>query len=106
MSINAITMALIDAGIPMKEYVCATSVTLINDTPIIDLNYWEERGPGPELIVGTLPKSGKIVFLQVNSRLHIDNMDKVLKEGMSGNERVHKILDNLIKEHLEKSILT
>lgn len=82
MSINAITMALIDAGIPMKEYVCATSVTLINDTPIIgnkhtlpasndphsisDLNYWEERGPGPELIVGTLPKSGKIVFLQVS----------------------------------------
>ena len=35
MSINAITMALIDAGIPMRDYVCATSATLINDIPIV-----------------------------------------------------------------------
>lgn len=34
-SINAITMALIDAGIPMRDYVCATSATLINDIPIV-----------------------------------------------------------------------
>ena len=30
-----------------------------------DLNYLEETAGGPRLTVATLPKSGKIVFLQV-----------------------------------------
>lgn len=30
-----------------------------------DLNYLEERAGGPDLTVATLPKSGKIVLLQV-----------------------------------------
>ena len=33
--VNAATMALIDAGIPMKDYVCACSASYIEDTPIL-----------------------------------------------------------------------
>ena len=35
MCINAATMALIDAGIPMKDFVCACSSSYIEDTPIL-----------------------------------------------------------------------
>ncbi len=34
-SVNAATMALIDAGIPMKDYVCACSASYIQDTPML-----------------------------------------------------------------------
>lgn len=34
-SINAATMALIDAGIPMKDFVCACSASYIEDTPLL-----------------------------------------------------------------------
>lgn len=65
--INAAAMALIDAGIPMKDFVCACSASYIEDTPMLDLNYLEETSGGPDLTVATLPKSGKIVLLQVGS---------------------------------------
>lgn len=35
--INAATMALIDAGIPMKDFVCATSAGYIEDCPVLGL---------------------------------------------------------------------
>lgn len=34
-SINAGTLALIDAGIPMKDFVCACSATYLEDTPLL-----------------------------------------------------------------------
>ena len=33
--VNAATVALIDAGIPMKDFVCACSASYIEDTPIL-----------------------------------------------------------------------
>lgn len=115
-----------------------------------DLNYLEETAGGPDLTVAMLPKSGKIVLLQVcvisiekawyksivmvtivilvqeylafnlhfhcwsgflpcfqmDSRLHMDNLDKVLKSAMQGCARVHTVLDSSIKNHLEESIPT
>ena len=59
--INAATMALIDAGIAMKDFVCACSSSLIEDTTVVgmnllfslpfiplfsDLNYLEESARG------------------------------------------------------------
>ena len=33
--INAATMALIDAGVPMKDFVCACNAGYIEDTPLV-----------------------------------------------------------------------
>ena len=33
--INAVTMALIDAGVPMKDFVCACNAGFIDDTPLV-----------------------------------------------------------------------
>lgn len=35
MCVNAATMALIDAGVPMKDFVCACSAGYIEDTPLL-----------------------------------------------------------------------
>lgn len=36
-SINAATMALIDAGIPIKDFVCAASASYVEGTPMLGL---------------------------------------------------------------------
>ncbi|XP_064394974.1 exosome complex component RRP41-like [Halichondria panicea] len=101
--INAATMALIDAGIPMRDYVCASSASFIEDTPMLDLNYLEQTSGGPDLTVATLPKSGKIVLMQMDSRLHTDSLSKVLDIATQGCKRVHTILDTVVKKNLETS---
>jgi exosome complex component RRP41 len=104
--INAITMALIDAGIPMKDYVCSCTVSLINDAPLTDLNYLEEMAGFPELVLAILPKSCKIILLQISSRLHTDNLDSLMSAAMEGSKRVHTILDKIIKGHLQNSTIS
>lgn len=48
-AINASTLALIDAGIPMKDIVCACSATFVKDTPLVDVNHMEENHAGSEV---------------------------------------------------------
>lgn len=49
--VNAATMALIDAGIPMKDFVCACSASYVEDTSILgehcmSLGCWEDTRLG------------------------------------------------------------
>ncbi|KAH3769435.1 exosome complex component RRP41-like [Dreissena polymorpha] len=102
-SVNAATLALIDAGIPMKDYVCACAASYVSDTPIVDINYLEESSGGAELIVATLPKSEQIVFLEQNSRLHEDNLGPVLDLAVKGCKDIHAVLDQAVKDHVAEA---
>ncbi len=93
-------MAVIDAGIPMKDYVCACSASYIDDTPVVDINYLEESSGNPELIVSTLPKSEHMVFLEMNGRLHEDNLSKVLETATKGCKDIYNILDKIVRDHV------
>ncbi|KAJ8303524.1 hypothetical protein KUTeg_019920 [Tegillarca granosa] len=101
-SVNAATLALIDAGIPLKDYVCACSASFVNDSPIVDINYLEESSGKPEIIVATLPKSEQIVFLEMNSRLHEDNLSKVVDTAVKGCKDVYQILDTAVRDHVSQ----
>lgn len=59
-------MALIDAGIPMMDYVCACSAGCIDKEPVLDLNNLEEASDTPELTVAILPRTGKVTLLEVS----------------------------------------
>jgi len=37
-AINAVTLALVDAGIPMNDYICATSVGLVDNKAILGMS--------------------------------------------------------------------
>ncbi|KAK2171791.1 hypothetical protein NP493_1028g00048 [Ridgeia piscesae] len=99
-SVNAATLALIDAGIPMKDYVCACSASFIDETPLMDINYTEESSATPQLIVSILPKSEHLVFVEMNSRLHEDQLSRVLDIAVKGCSDIYHILDRAVKEHL------
>lgn len=54
-------MALIDAGIPLTEYVVACTASLANgDVPLVDISHLEETSGGPNLTIAALPLSGKV----------------------------------------------
>lgn len=49
-SVNAATLALIDAGVPMRDILSAVTVGYLDGETLVDLNKTEERGRGPELL--------------------------------------------------------
>ncbi|KJE91386.1 exosome component 4 [Capsaspora owczarzaki ATCC 30864] len=96
--INAATLALMDAGIAMKDFVCACSVGCIDDTPLLDINYIEDSAGGPDLTVAVLARSRKTVLVEMDSRLHIDRFDDVLRLAIDGCQAIHSILDSAMVE--------
>lgn len=100
-SVNAATLALVDAGICLKEYVCSCTASLANgDVPLMDVSHLEEVSGGPTLTVACLPSSQKIAFMEMSQRFHLDHLPKVLRTAMEGCREVQNILDKAVREHL------
>lgn len=64
-AINAALLALADAGVPLRDMVAACAAGYLDKTPILDMNYLEDAGGGPDVVVGAHMSSGSIVLLQV-----------------------------------------
>ncbi len=98
--VNAATLAIIDAGIPIKDYVCACSVSLIRDTPLIDINHLEESSGNPHFSLALLPNYDQIVLLESASRMHVDHLDKMIESAMQGSKDIYAILNKYIKSRV------
>lgn len=99
--VNAATLALIDAGIPIKEYVCACTASLANnEIPMIDISHEEEVLGGPTLTIAAMPISGKIVLMEMTQRIHLDHLEKVVEKALEGCKDIRHILDEAVCLHL------
>ncbi|KAJ7338274.1 hypothetical protein JRQ81_011029 [Phrynocephalus forsythii] len=101
-SVNAATLAVIDAGIPMRDYVCACSAGFVEDTALADLNYVEEAAGGPQLALALLPKSDQIALLEMNARLHEDHLERILEAASKACKDIYLVLDQVVREHLQE----
>ena len=102
--LNATTLALIDAGIPMSDYIVActsgsTSSYSSNDEtadPLLDLNGLEEQEL-PFLTVGTLGASEKVSVLVMETRVQFGRLEGMLAVGVDGCKQVREILDQVVR---------
>lgn len=105
-SINAATLALIDAGVPMRDFVCACSSSYVQESFLADINYLEESSGVSRVTLGMLPKSEKVVFFQMDSRLHKDNLESLMETTKAACLDVWAVLKEAVKEHSHKQAIT
>ncbi|KAL9130283.1 MAG: hypothetical protein Q9217_001494 [Psora testacea] len=113
--LNAATLALIDSGISMKDYVCACTsglsppapshFTTGSDTqdPLLDLNNVEEQEL-PFLTVGTLGDGDRVVVLNMESRVQGGKLEGMLVTGVDGCRRIRGFLDGVVRERGAKVV--
>ncbi|XP_020779068.1 LOW QUALITY PROTEIN: exosome complex component RRP41 [Boleophthalmus pectinirostris] len=101
--VNAATLAVIDAGIPMRDYVCACTVGFVDETPLADLCYTEENGGISSLALALLPRGGQIALLQMDARLHQDHLETMIEAAMTACKGVSKVLDEVVRQHLQEA---
>ncbi|KAI8814969.1 ribosomal protein S5 domain 2-type protein [Cladochytrium replicatum] len=104
-AVNAATLALVDAGIPMTDYVCACSAGFVNNAPILDLNYIEENAEVPTLTIGTLVKSGKLTLVTSEHKLHMDHFEPILRLACEGSKQIGEVLDETIRKSTKRMAL-
>jgi exosome complex component RRP41 len=87
--INATTLALITAGIPLTDYVAAMTCGVHSTSPILDLTNLEEQDL-PHLTLATLPRSGKITLVSMETRLHVDRFEELLNLAKDAGSVIEK----------------
>ena len=110
--LNASTLALIDAGVPMSDYIAActagsTSTYIENEEsadPLLDLNGMEEQEL-PFLTVATLGAGENVSVLIMETRVQIQRLEAMLAVGIDGCKQIKYILDQAVRNH-GKTILS
>ncbi|XP_005395899.1 PREDICTED: exosome complex component RRP41 isoform X2 [Chinchilla lanigera] len=101
--VNAATLAVLDAGIPMRDFVCACSAGFVDGTALADLSHVEEAAGGPQLALALLPASGQIALLEMDARLHEDHLEWVLEAAAQAARDVHTLLDRVVRQHVHEA---
>ena len=99
--ICAASMALADAGLEMKDLVCAVSVGKVADKLLVDLDYSEESypdGPVADVPIAMMPNSGKVTLLQMDGEIKKDELMKLLEMGKKAIASIYEIQKNALKE--------
>lgn len=90
---NAVTLALLDAGVPMEDYVLSGSVSYVQGHFLLDPNRMEESSACPILVAAILPRSQKLCFLNSELRLASDKLPMMLELVKKGVVRVFEQVD-------------
>ncbi|KAH7034640.1 exoribonuclease family protein [Microdochium trichocladiopsis] len=109
--INAATLALVDAGIPMTDYLVAcsagsTSSYASNDEsadPLLDLNTQEEQEL-PHLTLATLGAGGKVVALVCESRVQVTRLEGMMATAVDGCGGIRQFLDQVVRDKGAKMV--
>ncbi|CCE65139.1 hypothetical protein TPHA_0J03200 [Tetrapisispora phaffii CBS 4417] len=102
--INGITLALIDAGIAMYDYVSGISIGLFDTTPLLDVNTLEENAMST-VTLGVIGKSEKLSLLSVEDKIPLDRLESVLAIGIAGAHRLRDLMDEELRKHAHKRVI-
>ena len=99
--ICAASIALADAGIPMKDLVCAVSVGKVDDKIVVDLDYNEEayeKGPVADVPMALIPSTGEISLLQMDGEITKEDLIKALEIGKKKLLEIYELQKKALKE--------
>ncbi|MBI3026547.1 exosome complex exonuclease Rrp41 [Candidatus Woesearchaeota archaeon] len=103
--ICAASMALADAGLKMKDLVCAVSVGKVHDKLLIDLDYSEESyadGAVADIPIAIMPNSGKITLLQMDGEISKEELIKLLEMGKKICMDIYEVQRKALKEKYQE----
>ncbi|KGK98801.1 exonuclease [Methanococcoides methylutens] len=89
-AINAATLALVDAGIPMKGLVAACAVGKVDGQLVIDLNKPEDNYGDADLPIA-MTEDGEITLLQMDGNLTVEEINKGVEMVKAGCEQIFAI---------------
>jgi exosome complex component RRP41 len=97
-SINAATVALVDAGIPMRDLVSSCAAGKIDDTIVLDLGDYEDKEGQADVPVAYMPKLGKVTLLQMDGVLSPDEFEQCVNLAIEGCNQIYQVQLEALKK--------
>ena len=95
--LTAASVALADAGVPMRDLVAACAAGKVADTVVLDLGKEEDNFGQADIPLGYVPRTGEIVLLQMDGDLTQEEFDKGIHMGIDACKKVYEVQRDALK---------
>lgn len=96
-SITAASLALADAGIPMRDLVAACAAGKIDDTIVLDLMDTEDKKGGADVPVALMSNLNAITLLQMDGTLSLKEFEKAVNLALKGCMKIYALQKEALK---------
>lgn len=100
--INAASLALADAGVPMRDLVVALSGGKVDDTLVIDLCGKEDNYSVADVPLAFLPRKKEITLLQMDGQLTPEEVKIIVKNILKAGKKVYEKQKEALRKKYEK----
>jgi exosome complex component RRP41 len=98
-ALNAATLALIDAGLPMKDFLCSCNAGWIDGHTLADLNHLEESARGPDLCLAYMPNRDQVVTCNLEPKLKLEVLGPVMDCATQACRQLYQVLQAAVLDH-------
>ena len=102
-ALDAASVALVDAGIPMRDMVSACAAGKVADKIVLDVNDEEDKEGQADMPVAYMPNLGKITLMQLDGILTPNEYKKCLETAIGGCKQVYEIQKKALMEKYFKN---
>ena len=99
--LTAASVALADAGIPMRDLVASCAAGKAANTVVLDLGKEEDNFGQADIPVGYVPRTDEIVLLQMDGDLTLEEYTKGLNMAVNACKKVYEIQRDALKRRYQ-----
>lgn len=90
-ALTAASVAIADAGVPMKDLVPSCAVGKVDGQLVVDLVKEEDNHGEADMPIAIVPRTGEIVLLQMDGHLTGEEFERALEMGMDACREIHRM---------------
>jgi exosome complex component RRP41 len=102
--LTAASLALADAGIPMKDMIASCSAGKVDGQVVVDLMKEEDNYGECDLPMAIIPKKGEVVLLQMDGKLSRDEFKDAYKLAYDGCMKVYDLQRKTLMDSMKKFV--
>lgn len=95
--LTAASVALADAGIPMKDLIPAVAVGKVNDQVVLDLNKEEDNYGQADVPIAMIPRTGEILLLQMDGHMTYAEFNYALELGTKACAQLYELQKDALR---------
>jgi exosome complex component RRP41 len=101
-ALTAASVALADAGIPMKGLVASCASGKIDDVVVLDLGKLEDNAGQADLPLAMIPENGEILLMQMDGDLSPDQLNEAYGLAVEGIKKIGEIQKQALRDKYNK----
>ncbi|MDD1765559.1 MAG: exosome complex exonuclease Rrp41 [Methanomassiliicoccales archaeon] len=95
--LTAASVALADAGIPMKDMIPSVAVGKIDGQIVLDLCKEEDNYGQADMPIAIIPRTGEILLMQMDGHMTTDEFNRAMEYGFGACEKIYQLQKDALK---------